>query len=218
MRSFYRKKLDNKTLGDIYDNTKKDKKGQIRKNKIHNRANFIKNLRKELYRKTDEEIISEWKCGIEGIGIFCLSECNSNILMWSHYAENHKGVCLEYSIKETPSNMLEKVEYTDIRPKFEPFGFIPQYKVDKKVDLMRDILSKKAETWSYEKEWRYFVKINNGKRLVKFLQGTITKVFFGDESEERFEESLKSKIREFNKSIEFYKFSLKKDEYIINCD
>jgi hypothetical protein len=30
-------------------------------------------------------------------GVFTLSESNSNILMWSHYADNHMGFCIEFS-------------------------------------------------------------------------------------------------------------------------
>ncbi|MEH6486835.1 MULTISPECIES: DUF2971 domain-containing protein [Pseudomonas] len=31
-----------------------------------------------------------------GIGVFCVTTIPDNILMWSHYANNHKGVCLEF--------------------------------------------------------------------------------------------------------------------------
>lgn len=30
------------------------------------------------------------------IGVYCLTTVPDSILMWSHYANNHKGVCLEY--------------------------------------------------------------------------------------------------------------------------
>ena len=30
-------------------------------------------------------------------GVFCLSQCNTNILMWSHYADNHKGFFIEFA-------------------------------------------------------------------------------------------------------------------------
>ena len=30
-------------------------------------------------------------------GVLSLSAKNSNILMWSHYADSHKGVCIEYT-------------------------------------------------------------------------------------------------------------------------
>jgi len=30
------------------------------------------------------------------MGIFCMAQKRDNILMWSHYADNHKGFCLEF--------------------------------------------------------------------------------------------------------------------------
>lgn len=39
-------------------------------------------LRKEIYSKHK---------------IYCLSEVNDSLLMWSHYSDSHKGFCLEFS-------------------------------------------------------------------------------------------------------------------------
>lgn len=36
----------------------------------------------------------------ENMGVACFSEENKNILMWSHYAENHTGYCLEYRTRD----------------------------------------------------------------------------------------------------------------------
>ena len=38
------------------------------------------------------------------IYISCFSETNKSILMWSHYAENHEGFCVEYDFKELGAN------------------------------------------------------------------------------------------------------------------
>ena len=36
----------------------------------------------------------------------CLSENNSSVLMWSHYADNHKGICIEYDFESIKNNKL----------------------------------------------------------------------------------------------------------------
>lgn len=33
-------------------------------------------------------------------GVFCLSVSDTNVLMWSHYGDNHQGLCLGYSVPE----------------------------------------------------------------------------------------------------------------------
>jgi hypothetical protein len=31
--------------------------------------------------------------------IYCLTPCPRSILMWSHYADNHRGICLEFRVR-----------------------------------------------------------------------------------------------------------------------
>ena len=31
------------------------------------------------------------------LGVLCLSACDNSILMWSHYADEHKGFCIGFN-------------------------------------------------------------------------------------------------------------------------
>jgi hypothetical protein len=42
-------------------------------------------------------------------GVACLSETFNNILLWSHYADGHKGICLEFDTSCFSFNDLEKM-------------------------------------------------------------------------------------------------------------
>lgn len=33
---------------------------------------------------------------LEETGVFCLSEIPDHILMWSHYADSHTGICIKF--------------------------------------------------------------------------------------------------------------------------
>ncbi len=35
------------------------------------------------------------------IGVICFSSNYDNILMWSHYANNHKGICIEFDLNDS---------------------------------------------------------------------------------------------------------------------
>lgn len=35
--------------------------------------------------------------GDQQLGVLSLSKLNSNIMMWSHYADSHRGICIEYT-------------------------------------------------------------------------------------------------------------------------
>ncbi len=32
------------------------------------------------------------------LGVICFSERSDSLLMWSHYADNHNGICIEFDI------------------------------------------------------------------------------------------------------------------------
>lgn len=103
----------------------------------------------------------------------CFSESNKNLLMWSHYAEKHKGFCVEYDLKRLDSNdkviehlypvlYKEKRQYKrDIKSLIESLEDLNnaiQYNDEYDGELeLNDILPlflTKGLDWEYEKEWR----------------------------------------------------------------
>lgn len=91
---------------------------------------------------------SELESELEATGIFCLSEVNDNPLMWSHYADSHRGVCIEYS---TSKGLLFECELTRVcyvtrYPKLSSSDF-----PDRK--YIRKYLSTKSHHWKHEREW-----------------------------------------------------------------
>lgn len=93
--------------------------------------------------RAPEAVSEEWR---EKIGILCLSEDPKNILMWSHYANNHSGICIGFNTEITPFNTAAAITYSDERPKAE-FNSNPNR-------LIERVLLTKSQHWQYEKEWR----------------------------------------------------------------
>lgn len=106
-----------------------------------------------------------------GLFITCFSETNKSILMWSHYAANHTGFCIEYdfsklSIKDPRKRLLYPVIYDDnmfdateyLRPTFENKEFN---------NLMISYAAmNKSEEWRYEREWRYILPYGPTKEVL----------------------------------------------------
>lgn len=108
------------------------------------------------------------------VGIFSLSTSSLIQLLWAHYTEDHKGICVGFSPTEggklnDPEHCLE-VSYTDSIPKMAEEGFKSQmsfsmaesgnlyassYQLSFSDDTLRSAISSKPTCWSYEKEWRY---------------------------------------------------------------
>ncbi len=97
------------------------------------------------------------KVVLQSFGIYTLSKTPKEILMWSHYADRHKGFCIEY--RRSPDNMLadaQKVMY----PKDDEFRHIDYFNPDanKRFEEMSKIVLTKSQRWEYEKEWRILQK------------------------------------------------------------
>jgi Protein of unknown function (DUF2971) len=95
----------------------------------------------------------------ETYSICCFSKENNSTLMFSHYADNHKGVCLEFDFKET-DEWLFKVSYSDKFPIWEDM-FIQE----KVKDVVRSTILTKSTDWKYENEWRFLEQTDGVKNL-----------------------------------------------------
>ena len=88
-------------------------------------------------------------------GVSCLSESDSSLLMWAHYADHHRGFCVEYDLLEI--NRILKftavpVIYSTQRTCFDFLN--PQSIEEDAQKLLVQSLTSKSPEWSYEKEWR----------------------------------------------------------------
>lgn len=105
-------------------------------------------------------------------GVFCMSESKRDILMWSHYADHHKGFCVELlRSPESPLGDLEKtrpVTYSCEYPTPDPTA-------DNKM-FYDELFFTKAKGWAHEKEWRM---LNDKGDILEPLPGAITAVIFG---------------------------------------
>jgi hypothetical protein len=109
-------------------------------------------------------------------GVLCLCEVNDSILMWSHYAMNHTGICIEYERKPGTAladpELCSPVQYGSTYPAID-LGKMLVHRSGQTMDLMMRF---KAASWSYEKEWRLITDEGNKPHD---LPGPISKVIFG---------------------------------------
>jgi hypothetical protein len=88
-------------------------------------------------------------------GIVSLAERAECPLMWSHYGDQHKGVCIGYSIPDGAEQGLYKITYGGSRL-VEASAVASMLDGDNAAQRKVDeaVLSRKADAWSYEREWR----------------------------------------------------------------
>lgn len=152
-----------------------------------NRRKLARQIHKKGLGSLDPEASKDaWQQSVDQFGIISLSEECTNILMWSHYAKNHTGVCLEFGTELPPIMVVAPVSYQARRPKFRPL------ETDRS-NLMERLLLHKADIWSYEREWRHF-RIKEGAGKTPFPPSALKSVIVGAAVTETFERALRDLI------------------------
>ncbi|MFC0804736.1 DUF2971 domain-containing protein [Ensifer sp. P24N7] len=88
-------------------------------------------------------------------GIVSLSERWQSPLMWSHYGDQHRGLCVGYSVPDDVGDSLRKVNYGGGRL-VQASAVAAMLRGDAGAQRLVDdlVLLQKAPDWSYECEWR----------------------------------------------------------------
>lgn len=140
------------------------------------------------------------------LGLLCLSKEFQNILMWSHYANNHKGIVIEFDIKQDPDFFISPIEVNYIDT-YEPINYPKNERKS-----IEKIVSTKSNDWKYESEVRIIKANTNG--LIKFKPSSISKIYFGCRSEKSFINEIKNLcLKDELKHIEFFLMEKEKFEF-----
>ena len=155
------------------------------------------------------------------VRILCFSEKKDSILMWSHYANSHKGYCIEYefNVAERIYPLIHSVKYAK-----ERYAISAQDLSDNTKGLIEAICHK-AEDWSYECEWRMvipYTKIEiiewlykNGMPFGFSLKENMKSIYLGAKCDGE----LKDEVVYFGKEqgIKVYQMELSSDTYKLNA-
>lgn len=105
-------------------------------------------------------------------GVLSLSENSQSILMWSHYAEKHSGLCLTFDRHSEFFSRAKRVVYQSQYPVIDLSAATPD-------ELVEFALFSKSEEWSYEQEWRIIEDQNGRVGRHVFPKENLIEVTFG---------------------------------------
>lgn len=143
----------------------------------------------------------------------------NNLLMWSHYADAHKGICIGYDfarVSEEIKHHLYPVQYSNVIPSIDDIN---------RLRIHEFMYLRKSCCWSYEKEWRLIYK----KEDLPYINHNITlncisEIQFGLRTSEEIKRKIFEIVKEKNEkgsSIKLYEtikseegYSLKTVPYI----
>lgn len=168
--------------------------------------------------------------------VYCLSEIRDNILMWSHYANSHHGICIGFETSIQNNSLCIRHNDSDLKCHPEPanHNFLSIYKVDyeeqypqpfvmfkgKTADLIA-FLTTKAKDWNYEEERRIiFAHGDIKKNIIKFDKSILKEVIVGSKLNENFTKKVFSIIKKDylaeGHSVEVFESSLDNQRYKLN--
>ena len=124
------------------------------------------------------------------LGLCCFSEDPRSILMWAHYANDHKGFCVEYPSTENTnlSKEVSSVMYSANIPSLSIADLSPENSA-KTVELL---WRTKATCWRYEKEWRALAP--EGEKSYP-APASIASIIFGERMPENDRQIIRQALR-----------------------
>ena len=163
-------------------------------------------------------------------GIYCLSAVvPDHTLMWPHYADGHRGFCLEFS--NDPNDQF----YAKRKPNDPDFLFHPcilpldvQYSAEYPIinphsddytyaGVVRNAFFTKATQWKHEKEWR--ILDDNGPGTHQFPSRFLTGVIFGCKMSEDHKDRIRGWCKDRQPPIKYYQAQQVAGDYALKiCD
>lgn len=144
-------------------------------------------------------------------GILCLAEDEKNILMWSHYAENHTGFCVRFDTT-VDSKFFRNAKQVSYHTKYPVLNW---WKADLG-EITNSMAYNKSHHWSYEKEWR-ILETSAGIKC-KFRAKAIDSIILGCRISDENQKEIMDIVKKFPFKIKVLKATLEDIRYEIRLE
>lgn len=176
------------------------------------------------------------KTNFKTITLYCLSEIKDNILMWSHYSNSHRGICIGFEtiidqdslcIKTDDPTLnnhsnsvyhktipIDKVAYEVNYP--ESYDFLTSNHHD-----LYKFFKTKSVDWQYERERRITMPYRDiKKRLIKYDKSALKEIIFGCKTDDKFKQQVIRIVENEYSSqgyiVNIYQSSIDRNDYRLN--
>ncbi len=122
--------------------------------RVHQKDDFV-SKRYEAFLNFYNEINTAVSVLLATDRVFCVSEIHDNLLMWAHYADEHKGAVIKLKCIPGASALCnaKPIRYSPMIPLLNVEDLFAD-KNEVIQHILNNILLTKSIDWSYEKEWR----------------------------------------------------------------
>lgn len=194
-----------------------------------NKNDALKELKRgveETARKLEafkDNVNAELQKHLKNVRVLCVSEAHDNVVMWSHYANDHKGVVMRLQCIDEIDNTLlaaKKIGYNKKLPVIASLDEMVKNTLGIQkhnyAKLFTDLSYVKHNDWQYEREWRVAFPEAATTGLHKDIQENprvFGSVYMGCRIEPVDETDILSLLRGPLSHVEVYKATKRKVEF-----
>lgn len=166
-------------------------------------------------------------------GVIALTYLDNDPLMWSHYADSHRGMCIEYDFEEylleteDVKSLIFPIEYSkervsideNILDQVDIRDFDGKGKEDITKLFVRGLFTKNI-AWKIEKEWRSITLLKNDSVDARKIETfKVKSVSFGNKMHPKIKEALAELLEDFDFNIfemvnQLENYDIKREKYV----
>lgn len=150
--------------------------------------------------------------------VCCFAKSPRNMMMWAHYASNHRGLVLQFRtswLYHKTSNTFRgfDVNYAPsaVDVKDYVYAFDRIYKHDDDFELVRLFNCTKTSDWEKEEEVRFFSKKDDN--YISFDEPALTKIIFGDNCEKKLIRKVMVELEKWQHKPRLFRTSILKSSH-----
>lgn len=151
-------------------------------------------------------LTSAFRDFINNTSMLCMTPSNNSLLMWSHYANSHKGYCLEFeNIWDDLNYIPFFVTYHEQRPMHDLLNG------DMRQDFIK-VFNSKSIVWQYENEVRFFCQYFS-RGYNPFPRRSLKAVYMGCNISNQNRDFLVSLVNKYRKDVNLFQAKINNDIY-----
>jgi Protein of unknown function (DUF2971) len=166
----------------------------------------------------------------ENTALFCITRSRDNLLMWAHYAEQHRGAVLGFRPdieRDSFFAVAKPVQYSDKRPAFyqrldEMIAVNQPWTKDQQAGFRNALIYSKSTHWSYEEELRIDIPhgVPAGKDAIfeKFYPSELAELYLGCRADQSFRREISDAARRLNPNVTIFNVVLDKETYALKFE
>ena len=150
----------------------------------------------------------------EDAGVLCLTRLHLNPLMWAHYADQHRGICLEFDTTVAPErNPLCEAHPVRYQRDYPTLNF---FEADAEERVTALCLTKSTD-WEYEQEWRYVLlrPADEAPRRIPYPPEALTGVLLGHRISDEHQEKVCEWAAHLSHTIEVNRVGPSEHRYVL---